>query len=84
MGLGILGKKLGMTQIFHEDGSIVPVTVIKAGPCYVVQKKAAEKEGYSAVQLGFEEIKKARRINKPLAGHFKKANVLPMNFLREF
>lgn len=84
MGLGILGKKLGMTQIFHGDGSIVPVTVIQAGPCYVVQKKTAEKEGYTAVQLGFEEIKKANRINKPLAGHFKKANTPPTSFLKEF
>jgi large subunit ribosomal protein L3 len=84
MGLGILGKKLGMTQIFHEDGSIVPVTVIQAGPCYVVQKKTAEKEGYNAVQLGFGEKKKANRVNKPLTGHFKKANIPPMSFLKEF
>ena len=84
MGLGILGKKLGMTQIFHEDGSIVPVTVIQAGPCYVVQKKTAEKEGYSAVQLGFGEKKKVNRVNKPITGHFKKANIPPMSFLKEF
>ncbi len=84
MGLGILGKKLGMTQIFHEDGSIVPVTVIQAGPCFVVQKKILEKEGYSAVQLGFDEKKKVNRVNKPLTGHFKKANVPPVSLLREF
>ena len=84
MGLGILGKKLGMTQIFREDGSIVPATVIQAGPCYVVQKKTNEKEGYTAIQLGFEEVKKVNRINKPLAGHFKKANIPPTRILKEF
>ncbi|HOF56713.1 MAG TPA: 50S ribosomal protein L3 [Syntrophorhabdaceae bacterium] len=84
MGLGILGKKLGMTQIFREDGSIVPATVIQAGPCYVVQKKTNEKEGYTAIQLGFEEVKKVNRINKPLVGHFKKANIPPTRILKEF
>jgi large subunit ribosomal protein L3 len=73
-----------MTQIFREDGSIVPATVIQAGPCYVVQKKTNEKEGYTAIQLGFEEVKKVNRINKPLAGHFKKANIPPTRILKEF
>jgi large subunit ribosomal protein L3 len=84
MGIGLLGKKLGMTQIFDEHGSAIPVTVIKAGPCFVVQKKTAEKDGYSAVQIGFQEIRKANRVNKPLTGHFKKANTAPMAFLKEF
>jgi large subunit ribosomal protein L3 len=73
-----------MTQIFREDGSIVPATVIQAGPCYVVQKKTNEKEGYTAIQLGFEEVKKVNRINKPLVGHFKKANIPPTRILKEF
>lgn len=83
MGLGLIGKKLGMSQIFDEHGNVVPVTVIKAGPCYVVQKKTAEKEGYNALQIGFDEVIKVQRINKPDAGHFKKANVTPTRLLRE-
>lgn len=84
MGIGLLGKKLGMTQIFNDDGSIVPVTVIQAGPCRVVQKKTDTKEGYMALQIGFEEIKKEKRVNKPLKGHFTKAGVPPFYFLKEF
>jgi large subunit ribosomal protein L3 len=84
MGLGLIGKKLGMSQIFDEHGNVVPVTVIKAGPCYVVQKKTTDKEGYNAVQIGFDEVIKVQRINKPDAGHFKKADVTPTQVLREF
>jgi len=81
--LGIIGRKLGMTQIFHEDGSLVPVTVIEAGPCSVVQKKTKEKDGYNALQLGFLP-KSAQRVNKPLSGHFKKAGISPYYYLKEF
>lgn len=87
MKKAIIGKKLGMTQIFLQDGRLVPVTVIQAGPCTVVQKKTIEKDGYEAVQMGFEEIPQNRAeklVNKPQAGHFKKANVAPMRTLREF
>ena len=81
--LGIIGKKLGMTQIFLEDGSVVPVTVIKAGPCSVVQKKTKEKDGYEALQIGFFP-KKGQRVSRPLSGHFKKAGVGPCYILKEF
>ncbi len=81
---GILGKKLGMTQVFADDGSVVPVTVLKAGPCVVVQRKTAECDGYEAVQLGLVEFIKPRRVNKPMTGHYKKSNVPPLRFLREF
>ncbi len=84
MGIGLLGKKIGMSQVFHEDGSVVPVTVIKVGPCLVVQKKAEDKEGYNALQVGFDEVKKEKLVNKPRKGHFAKANVPPMAFIREF
>jgi large subunit ribosomal protein L3 len=84
MGMGLIGKKLGMTQIFGENGSMVPVTVVKTGPCFVVQKKTAESDGYDAVQVGFEEITKVSRTNKPRIGHFKKANLPPMTRLKEF
>ena len=80
---GILGKKLGMTQIFTEEGDVVPVTVIQAGPCRVVQVKTKENDGYEAVQLGFDEIKKQKNVTKPLLGHFKKASLPPFRFLRE-
>ncbi len=80
---GILGRKLGMTQLLAEDGSVIPVTVLKAGPCVVVQRKTAENDGYEAVQLGLVEFIKPRRVNKPLTGHFKKSNVPPLRFLRE-
>ncbi|MGN9164869.1 50S ribosomal protein L3 [Tissierellaceae bacterium HCP3S3_D8] len=79
----IIGRKIGMTQIFQEDGSLVPVTVIEAGPVVVVQKKTIEKDGYNAIQIGFENIK-ANKINKPLKGHFDKADVEYKKFLREF
>ncbi len=83
MGIGIVGKKLGMTQIFDEEGNLIPVTVIKAGPCTVVQKKTIENDGYEALQLGFEEIKKIKKVNKPMMGHFKKHNVSPFKILKE-
>lgn len=82
MKKAILGKKIGMTQIFTEDGNLVPVTVIEAGPCPVIQKKTDEVDGYSAVQVGFAD-KKERRSNKPEMGHFKKAGVSVKRFLRE-
>lgn len=84
MGLGLIGKKLGMTQIFAEDGTIIPVTVVQAGPCRIVQKKTTENEGYDSLQVGFDEIAKVSRVNKPMTGHFKKANVAPLKRLREF
>jgi len=80
---GIIGKKLGMTHVFTEDGIVQPVTVVEAGPCHVVQKKTAGADGYDAVQLGFGE-KKERRINKPERGHFKKSGSAPAAYLREF
>lgn len=79
----ILGRKVGMTQIFQEDGKLVPVTVIEAGPLVVVQKKTVEKDGYNAIQVGFGEIKE-NKINKPLKGHFDKAEIEYKKFLREF
>ncbi|NMA15182.1 MAG: 50S ribosomal protein L3 [Clostridia bacterium] len=79
---GILGKKLGMTQVFTEDGMSIPVTVIEAGPCVVVQKKTSDNDGYTAVQLGFEP-RKENRVNKPLKGHFNKAGLKPFHYLRE-
>ena len=83
MKKAIIGKKLGMTQIFDENGNVIPVTVIEAGPCPVVQKKTVENDGYNAVQLGFED-KKVTRTNKPMKGHFDKANVAPKKVLKEF
>ncbi len=79
----ILGKKIGMTQIFNEDGTVVPVTVIEAGPVKVVQKKTLENDGYNAIQVGYE-AKKERKVNKPLKGHFDKAQVEYQKYLREF
>ena len=81
--LGIIGRKLGMTQVFLEDGSIVPATIVEAGPCKVIQKKTLEKDGYNALQLGFYP-KEGRKVNKPLAGHFKKAETGPTYVLKEF
>jgi len=81
---GILGKKLGITQIFAADGKIVPVTIVQAGPCLVVQRKTTEKDGYEAVQVGLVEERPARHAGKPMNGHFKKAGVPPMNKLAEF
>ena len=83
MKKAIIGKKVGMTQIFDESGRVIPVTVIEAGPCVVTQKKTNEKEGYSAVQLGFEEVK-ASKLSKPENGHLQKAEVAPMRHLKEF
>jgi len=80
---GLLGKKVGMTQLLQDDGTVVPVTVIQAGPCVVVQKKTKQNDGYDAVQLGFVEFIKPKRVNKPMTGHFKKANVAPARFTRE-
>jgi large subunit ribosomal protein L3 len=80
---GIIGIKLGMTQIFAEDGNLVGVTVLQAGPCVVVQRRTKEKDGYDAAQLGLVEFVKPQRINKALTGHFKKANVAPVKILRE-
>jgi len=80
---GLLGKKVGMTQLLNDDGTVVPVTVIQAGPCVVVQRKTKQKDGYDAVQLGFVEFVKPKRITKPMMGHFKKSNVAPARFVRE-
>ena len=79
----IIGKKVGMSQIFDENGHVIPVTVIEAGPCVVVQKKTSEKEGYEAVQLGYEDIPE-RKLSKPELGHLNKAGVAPKKHLREF
>jgi large subunit ribosomal protein L3 len=83
MKKGLIGKKIGMTQLFARDGKMIPVTVIQASPCTVVQKKTTERDGYSALQLGFEEVD-IKRANSPLAGHFKKAGVGSFRHLREF
>lgn len=80
---GILGKKVGMTQIYGDNGEIIPVTVIQAGPCYVTQVKTQERDGYSAVQIGFDEVKPTR-LNKPELGHLKKADVPALRHLTEF
>jgi len=80
---GIIGKKMGMTQLFAPDGTVTPVTVIKAGPCVVVQKKTVNSDGYNAVQLGFVEDRPPRHVNKPTEGHFKRAGVPPTRVLRE-
>ncbi len=83
MAKGIIGKKIGMTQVFSDNGAVIPVTVVQAGPCVVVQKKTVESDGYNAIQIGFEEILSEKKVNKPMAGHFKKADVKPMKYLRE-
>jgi len=83
MQKGIIGKKIGMTQIFDEAGKVIPVTVVEAGPCVVVQKKTIENDGYTSVQLGYGDIR-AKRVNKPMAGHFKKADVALKRTLKEF
>lgn len=83
MAKGILGKKMGMTQIFDENENMVPVTVIEAGPCVVTEKRTEEKDGYQAVQLGFEDIKE-KKLNKPELGQFKKNGVDPKRYLMEF
>ena len=84
MSPGILGKKIGMTQMFRPDGQAVPVTLLKAGPCMVVQRKTPTTDGYDAVQLGLVEFVKPQRINKPATGHLKKAGVEGAKFMREF
>src|SRR5688500_11532925 len=81
---GLIGKKVGMTQVFAEDGVLVPVTVIQAGPCLVVQKKTADKDGYNAAQVGLVEKVSHRRLNEPMRGHFEKAGVPPTRTLAEF
>lgn len=83
MQKAIIGKKIGMTQIFDEKGNVVPVTVVEAGPCVVSMKKTVENDGYAAVQLGFGDLK-PHKVNKPMAGHFAKNNVAPKRTLREF
>ena len=83
MQKGIIGKKIGMTQLFDENGMVVPVTVVEAGPCVVVQKKTVESDGYTAVQVGFGEVK-ANKLTKPAKGHFEKAGVAPKKTLKEF
>jgi large subunit ribosomal protein L3 len=79
----LIGKKIGMTQLFDENGKVIPVTVVEAGPCTVVQKKTIENDGYAAVQVGFGDVK-VTKVNKPMAGHFKKADVAPKKVLKEF
>ena len=81
---GILGRKLGMTQIYEEDGTAIPVTLIKAGPCVVVQRKGGDSDGYDAIQIGLVEATPPKHVNQPMAGHFKKAGVEPMRRVAEF
>lgn len=83
MKKAIMAKKVGMTQVFAENGEVVPVTVLQAGPCYVVQIKTVEKDGYEAVQLGYGEISE-KKVNKPVKGHFDKAGVKPLRKIKEF
>ncbi|MEG2429267.1 MAG: 50S ribosomal protein L3 [Oscillospiraceae bacterium] len=83
MKKGIIGKKIGMTQIFDERGKVIPVTVIEAGPCVVVQKKTVASDGYNALQVGFSDLK-PHKVNKPQKGHFAKADVAAKRFLKEF
>ena len=83
MKKAIIAKKIGMTQIFTESGTLIPVTVLEAGPCIVTQKKTVENDGYEAIQVGFGEAK-AKKVNAPAKGHFEKAGVQPMNMLKEF
>jgi large subunit ribosomal protein L3 len=80
----LIGKKVGMTQLFDENGKVVPVTVIEAGPCPVVQRKTAASDGYEAIQIGFWPQLKAKRVTKPMRGHFENAKVAPQKHLREF
>ncbi len=84
MAQGLIGKKIGMTSICTEDGQVIPVTVIQAGPCTVVQKKNKDTDGYDALQLGFDEIAQKHRVNKPATGHFKKNGVPCFRNLKEF
>ena len=80
---GLIGRKVGMTQVFTEDGEVIPVTAIETGPCWVVQKKSLDRDGYTAVQLGFG-ASKSKRSTKPMQGHFRRGNVEPTRWLREF
>lgn len=80
---GILGKKVGMTQVFDDNGEVRPITVLQAGPCVITQKKSANKEGYEAVQIGLVEFVKGKRVTRPMQGHFGKHNLPPMKFLKE-
>ncbi len=81
---GLIGKKIGMTQFFTDDGKVFPITVIKAGPCLVIQKKVLKDKNYKKVQLGFVEEKKVKNVNKPMKGHFDKAKTPPTKILKEF
>ena len=83
MQKAIIGKKIGMTQIFDESGKVIPVTVVEAGPCAVSQKKTVENDGYASIQIGFGDMK-AQKVTKPMRGHFAKADVAPKRTLREF
>ncbi|MFR7477917.1 MAG: 50S ribosomal protein L3, partial [Acutalibacteraceae bacterium] len=83
MQKAIIGKKIGMTQIFDANGKVIPVTVVEAGPCVVSQKKTVESDGYNAIQVGFGDLK-ANKVNKPMKGHFAKGDVAPKKTLREF
>ena len=83
MQKAIVGKKLGMTQLFDENGKVVPVTVVEAGPCVISQKKTVETDGYEAIQVGYGDLK-ASKVNKPMKGHFAKGDVAPKKYLREF
>ncbi len=83
MKKGLIGKKIGMTQIFDEAGNVIPVTVVEAGPCTVTQIKTVENDGYQAIQVGFGDVK-VSRVNKPMKGHFDKADVAPKKTLKEF
>ncbi len=83
MKKGIIGRKVGMTQLFDEKGNVIPVTVIQAGPCVVSQIKTVENDGYNAIQLGFEDVPE-KRLNKPELGHLKKAGLTPKKHLKEF
>lgn len=84
MAPGILGRKIGMTQIFDDEGQVVPVTVLQAGPCVVVQRKTSDRDGYDAVQVGLVDFLREALVNKPKRGHFRKAGVEPVRWLREF
>lgn len=84
MSIGLLGKKVGMTQLFNASGDAVPVTIIEAGPCPVVQRRTMGTDGYEAIQIGYQAERKARKVTKPLKGHFDKAKVTPHKHLREF
>ena len=81
---GLIGKKVGMTQTFDDKGNVLPVTIITAGPCTVIQKKSRENDGYTAVQIGFQEDRDVKKVNKAVQGHFDKAGVPPVKFVREF